>query len=56
MEEGERAGVQGTPTLFLGVPNDENRDMKVFDVIRGAQPYLQVKKMIERALQAQVKW
>jgi len=56
MDEGKRAGVQGTPTLFLGVQNDENRDMKVFDVIRGAQPYLQVKKMIERALQAQVKW
>jgi protein-disulfide isomerase len=50
MEDGMRAGVQGTPTFFLGVQNFEGKSIKVIRAIVGAQPYIQFKEAIESAL------
>jgi len=47
MEHGQRAGVNGTPTFFLGVQDSDNQTIKVLKVIRGAQPYGQFKEAIE---------
>lgn len=47
MEDGQRAGVRGTPTFFLGVQDSDNQTIKVLKVIRGAQPYGQFKEAIE---------
>jgi protein-disulfide isomerase len=51
VEEGLKAGVQGTPTLFLGVREGDSQNIKVLRMIVGAQPYAQFKEAIEWALQ-----
>jgi protein-disulfide isomerase len=38
IEEGQRAGVHGTPTFFVGVSGD-GRTVKATRILRGAQPY-----------------
>jgi protein-disulfide isomerase len=50
MEEGMRAGVQGTPTFFLGVQDSEGKSVKVVKMIVGAQPFAHFKETIEAAL------
>lgn len=35
----EKAGVQGTPTFFLGMTEPDSGEMKVVKVLRGAQSY-----------------
>jgi protein-disulfide isomerase len=50
VEEGLRAGVQGTPTVFLGVRSTDDRDIKVLRIIVGSQPYPQFKEAIESVL------
>ena len=54
VEDGQRAGVGGTPTIFLGVRDSDSQTIKVLRVIVGAQPYAQFKEAIESAL-SQVK-
>lgn len=49
IEEGQKAGVRGTPTFFLGV-QESGGQMKVLRMIVGAQPYDQFKQAIEWAL------
>jgi len=51
VEEGLKAGVQGTPTLFIGVRDGDSQNIKVVRMIVGAQPYPQFKEAIEWALQ-----
>jgi protein-disulfide isomerase len=51
VEDGLKAGVQGTPTVFLGVRDGESQNIKVLRMIVGAQPYAQFKEAIEWALQ-----
>jgi protein-disulfide isomerase len=50
LEDGRRAGVQGTPTFFLGVQDSDSQSIKILRVIVGAQPYVQFKEAIEWAL------
>lgn len=50
MEDGQRAGVQGTPTFFLGAQDSTVQNIKVLSVIPGAYPYAQFKQAIEGAL------
>lgn len=50
IEEGRKLGVQGTPTFFLGVQESDGKNIKVFRMIYGAQPYFQFKEAIEWAL------
>lgn len=50
MEDGQKAGVQGTPTFFVGVQDSSSQAIRVLRVIRGAQPYAQFKEAIEWAL------
>jgi protein-disulfide isomerase len=50
LEEGIKAGVQGTPTFFLGVQNGDGQSVKVIQAIVGAQPYITFKEKIDAAL------
>ena len=52
LAEGQRAGVRGTPTFFLGVVDDKGAGVKVLQVIRGAQPFASFKATIDAALAA----
>ncbi len=54
MEDGQRAGVNGTPTFFLGVQDSDGQNVKALRMIVGAQPHAQFKEAIESAL-SQVK-
>ena len=49
VEEGQRAGVRGTPAFFVGVSTD-GRTVKATQMLRGAQPYDRFKGIIETAL------
>ena len=49
-EDGQRAGVQGTPTFFVGVQDSDSQTIKVLKMIVGAQPYPEFKAAIEGAL------
>jgi predicted DsbA family dithiol-disulfide isomerase len=53
LAEGQRAGVRGTPTFFLGVADDAGAGVKVLRVIRGAQPLAGFRTAIDAALAAQ---
>ncbi|TAJ83569.1 DsbA family protein [bacterium] len=54
MEDGQKAGVQGTPTFLLGIQDSDSQAIKVLRVIVGAQPYAQFKEAVESVL-SQVK-
>jgi protein-disulfide isomerase len=49
LAEGQKAGVRGTPTFFLGVIEDDSR-MRVVRVITGSQPLAEFKAAIDAAL------
>jgi protein-disulfide isomerase len=49
VEEGQRAGVHGTPTFFVGVSGD-GQTVKATRMLRGAQPYERFKAVIDLAL------
>ena len=53
LQEGVKAGVRSTPTFLLGLtdPNDLSK-VKATVMIRGAQPYAEFKKEIDRLLSA----
>jgi len=53
LADGQKAGVRGTPTFFLGVIEDDSK-IRVVQVITGAQPLAAFKAAIDAAL-AQVK-
>ncbi len=48
--EGRKAGVQGTPTFFLGVADQNNQNIQVLKVMRGAQSYSQMKRSLDQFL------
>src|SRR5256885_17253561 len=39
LADGQKAGVQGTPTFFLGLTEPNDPKVKAVRIIRGAQPY-----------------
>jgi protein-disulfide isomerase len=49
VDEGQRAGVRGTPSFFVGVDGD-GRTVKATRMLRGAQPYERFKAMIDAVL------
>jgi len=49
VEEGQRVGVRGTPTFFVGVSED-GRAVQATRMLRGAQPYERFKEVIDTAL------
>ncbi len=52
LADGQKAGVRGTPTFFLGAV-DANGKVSVLRVLRGAQPFPAFKAAIEAALAEQ---
>jgi len=53
--EGQRAGVQGTPSFFVALTEPNDGMVKAVRVIRGAQPYTAFKEAIDSLLSAQSK-
>lgn len=53
ISDGQKAGVQGTPTFFLGYTEPNDSKVKVMQVIRGAQPYAAFKGTIDSLLAGQ---
>lgn len=49
IEDGQRAGVRGTPTFFVGV-NDGGGTVRATRIVRGAQPYERFKSVIDTVL------
>lgn len=55
LEEGSKAGVQGTPTFFLGLAEANEAQIKAVRIIRGAQPFASFKAAIDSLLTEQKK-
>jgi protein-disulfide isomerase len=53
ISEGQRAGVRGTPTFFIGVSEGEDTKIKVLKVLRGAKPYVEFKEVLDSLLTPQ---
>lgn len=53
LADGQKAGVQGTPSFFLALPEPNDGIVKAVRMIRGAQPYAAFKEAIESLLSAQ---
>jgi protein-disulfide isomerase len=51
LEEGRRAGVNGTPAFFLGLADAKEPRLKVARAISGAQPYERFREAIEALLE-----
>ena len=52
MAEGQKIGVRGTPSFGLGYTDPKGSNVRVIQVIRGAQPYSAFKKAIDGMLSA----
>ena len=50
LADGQRAGVSGTPTFFLGLSEPNGREVRVVRMIRGALPYTSFKDAIDSLL------
>ena len=50
MAQGQKAGVQGTPTLVIGVMEPDSKSVKVMKVVVGMQPFAAFKEAIDSAL------
>jgi protein-disulfide isomerase len=53
LEDGQKAGVRGTPTFFLGLTDAKDPQIKVLRMLVGAQPYARFKEAIEALLAPQ---
>jgi protein-disulfide isomerase len=53
ISEGQKAGVRGTPTFFIGVSEGENTRIKVLRVLRGAKSYVEFKEAFDSLLSPQ---
>ncbi len=53
LADGQKAGVRGTPTFFLGVMEGTTGKVNVLRVIRGAQQFVGFKAAIDAALAGQ---
>lgn len=47
---GLKAGINGTPTFFIGIVDSAGKSVKVVRTIRGAQPYAAFKAAIDAVL------
>lgn len=52
LADGQRAGVRGTPSFFVGVAEPNGSKVRVLKFLVGAQPYEQFKSAIDSVLQA----
>jgi protein-disulfide isomerase len=52
MADGQKAGVTGTPSFFIGV-EQPNGSFKVLNVLKGAQPYAAFKEALDSSLTQQ---
>ena len=52
LAEGQKAGVRGTPSFFLGVAGSDGRSVKAVKTLGGAFPYAAFKEVIEELLAA----
>jgi protein-disulfide isomerase len=50
MAEAQKAGITGTPTFFLAVPDGKNGKLKVVQRLSGAQPFAAFQAAIDGAL------
>lgn len=50
LEDGQKAGVTGTPGFFLGVTEPNDPKVKALRVLKGAQPYASFKDAIDSLL------
>jgi protein-disulfide isomerase len=50
IEIGQKAGVKGTPSFFLGITDPKDSNVKIVEVIKGAQPYNNFKQAIDNNL------
>jgi len=50
---GQKAGVRGTPTFFIGISEQEASKIKILKLIRGAQPYPMFKEALDSLLTSQ---
>jgi protein-disulfide isomerase len=50
LDDGQKAGVTGTPAFFLGVTQPNAPTVKVLRVLKGAQPYATFKEAIDSLL------
>jgi len=53
IELGQKSGVTGTPSFFLGVTNPKDPNVKAVKVIKGAQPFNNFKEAIDTTLSSQ---
>ena len=53
LADGQKAGVRGTPTFFLGTVEGADGKVKVLRILRGAQPLAAFKTAIDAALAEQ---
>ena len=53
LADGQKAGVQGTPSFFLGLTEPNDANIKAARIIRGAQPYAAFKQAIDSLLSTQ---
>lgn len=53
LTEGQRAGITGTPTVFIGITDPKDSKLKVLQKLVGARPYTAFKEAIDSALSAQ---
>lgn len=49
-EEGQKAGVDGTPSFFFGLTDNTTQRVKALNVLRGAYPYPQFKEALDGLL------
>src|SRR5438445_771326 len=52
LEDGQKAGVRGTPTFFLGLTDAKTGQLRPVKMIVGSQPYTSFKEAIEAVLTA----
>ena len=52
IQEGQQAGVTGTPAFFLGLTDPNSGKVKTLQVVKGAQPYENFKNTIDSLLAA----
>ena len=50
LDDGQKAGVTGTPSFFLGLTDSKSSQIKAVRTIKGAQPYAAFKDAIESLL------
>ena len=50
LAEGQKAGVRGTPTFFIGRTDPKKPTVKVLKIVRGARPYSSFQECIDSLL------